>query len=157
MLAQLDPSAIVSRWFHLAAVIVAIGGTVFMRFVLHTPLNTTLPDEISRPLRERVLRIWTRVLHTCILILILSGTYNAILQFPRHKPAEGQMALYHVVFGVKLVLVLLLFFIAIAVTGRSRTFEAMRQKRARWLAISAALAGVIVLLSNLLKSIPPSS
>ena len=156
MLAQLEPSVIVSRWFHLATVIVAVGGTVFIRFLLQPAERAALPDEAGQPLRDLLFRRWARVLHACIAILIITGTYNAIVQFPRHQPSPGVMPLYHVIFTIKVLLVLPLFFIAIGMTGRSRTFEALRRNRPVWLAVSVVLAACIVLLSNLLKNIPPA-
>jgi uncharacterized membrane protein len=147
---------LLNRWFHLAAVIVAVGGTVFVRFVLHPALKSALTDDAAQSLRETLFRRWGRVLHVCITILIVTGTYNAIVQLPRHPAVTGHAPVYHIVFGVKLVLALGLFFIATALTGRSRTFEGMRKKRPLWLAVSIALAAAIVLLSNILKNLPPA-
>lgn len=154
MFAQVDVSILVSRWFHFAAFIVAIGGTVFIRLVLHPAFQRGASEEAARSLREGVFRRWGRVLHTCIAVLLLTGLFNTLVQFPRHPAIPGQMPLYHVVFGLKMVLVLALFFVAIAITGRSRTFESMRRRSPLWLAVSIALAAAIVLLSNVLKTLP---
>ena len=157
MLADLEASVIVSRWFHFAAFIVVVGGTVFIRFLLHPSMPPAAPAGETAPgLQDALRRRWSRTVHVCIAILILTGTYNAIVQFPRHQAVPGQMPLYHTVFGLKLLLVLTLFFVAIALTGRSQTFEAMRRQRPAWLAFNTALAAVIVLLSNILKNIPPT-
>ncbi|GMU24508.1 MAG: hypothetical protein AMXMBFR13_45820 [Phycisphaerae bacterium] len=157
MLADIEVPVILSRWLHLAAVIVAIGGTVFIRFVLHPSSRAALSQDTHAALRQVLIRRWARFVHTCILFIILSGTYNAIVQFPLHKPVEGEPPLYHILFGIKLLLALALFFIAIAVTGRSLAFEGMRRQMPRWLAVNAAIAAVIVLISNVLKNIPPSA
>lgn len=155
MLADLSVPVIVSRWFHLAAVIVAVGGTVFIRFVLHPSIKEALPDETGRPLRELLLRRWARAAHIAILFIILSGIYNLTVQLPRHQPSEGGL-LYHLLLGPKLLLALVLFFIAIAITGQSRVFEGMRKRRPMWLTVNVAIAAVIVLISNVLKNIPPT-
>jgi uncharacterized membrane protein len=154
MLAQMDIAFLVNRWLHIAAVIVAIGGTVFIRFVLHPSLKPALSDDAAASLRGALFRRWGRVLHVCIAILILTGTYNAIVQFPRHPAVAGHAPVYHMIFGVKLLLALGLFFIAIALTGRSQAFEGMRARRPFWMAVNVALAAVIVLLSNVLKNLP---
>jgi uncharacterized membrane protein len=154
MLAQLDFAFLLNRWLHLAAVIVAIGGTVFIRVILHPSVKAAFTDDAAKPLRETLFRRWGRAVHICITILILTGTYNAIVQFRRHPVVSGQVPAYHIVFGLKLLLVLGLFFIASALAGRSRTFEGMRAKRPFWLAVSIALAATIVLLSNILKNLP---
>jgi uncharacterized membrane protein len=152
----MDLLFLINRWFHLAAVIVAVGGTVFIRFVLHPAIRSSLSEDAAQPLREAFLRRWGRVLHACIAVLIATGTYNAVVQLPRHPVVSGQMPVYHAVFGLKLLLALGLFFIASALTGRSRTFEGMRKKRPFWLGVSVALAAGIVLLSNVLKNLPPT-
>lgn len=156
MLADLHAAEIVSRWLHLTAVIVAVGGTVFLRLVLHPTVRAALPDDAAQALREKLIRRWARFVHTAILVIILSGIYNLIVQIPRHKAGGGGMPLYHVLLGPKLLLALILFFIAIALTGRSQTFEGMRKQRPRWMAINIAIAAVIVLISNILKNIPPT-
>lgn len=152
MLAEMSVPVIVSRWFHLAAVITAIGGTVFLRMVLHPSATSSLSPETHEALRAAVVRRWARVVHISILFIILSGTYNAIVMFPKHS---GQ-PLYHALFGVKVLLALALFFIATAVTGRSPAFAAIRAKGPMWMAVNIALAAVIVLLSNILKNLPLS-
>lgn len=157
MLAQLEPSVLISRWLHFAAFIVAVGGTIFIRLLLIPALRALQPGDAGQPLRDTLFRRWGHVLHTSIAVLLLTGIYNAFVQFPRHQPVPSQVPLYHVLFGVKMLLVFALFFIAIAVTGRSRTFEAVRRHRPAWLTVSIVLAAAIVLLSNLLKLLPVTS
>jgi len=153
MVAELDALVIASRWIHIFSVIIAVGGTVFLRLVLHPVAKATIPPEVGSQFSPALIRRWTRVVHTCILFIILSGTYNTIRQFPLHK---GQPA-YHAIWGVKILLALGLFFIAIAITGRSAAFEGMRKKRPQWMAVNILLAAIIVLLSNLLKNLPIGS
>lgn len=149
MMAEMEIPVIVSRWLHLAAVITAIGGTVFLRMVLHPSAASSLAPETHDALRAAVVRRWARVVHVCILFIILSGIYNAIVMFPKHS---GQ-PLYHALFGVKVLLALVLFFIAIAVTGRNPAFAVIRARGPMWMAVNIALAAVIVLISNILKNI----
>jgi putative copper export protein len=151
-----DPSllpAVISRWTHFAAIIIAVGGTVFIRLVMHPVSQAVLPADVQTDFRTALIRRWSRVLHTCIAFILLSGIYNSIVQFPRHR---GQ-PLYHSLWGIKVLLALLLFFIAIAITGKSAAFEKMRQKRPTWMAVNIVLAGIIVLLSNILKNLPATS
>lgn len=153
----MDIPFLLNRWFHLAAVIVAVGGTVFIRLVFHPALKSGLPDEAATSVREAVLRRWGRFVHLCIVILIITGTYNTLVQVPRHPVVPGQMPIYHVLLGIKLILALGLFFIASVLVGRSQTFEGMRRKRPLWLGVGIGLAAVIVLLSNILKNLPPTA
>lgn len=152
MISISDIPAVLSRWLHLGAVIVAVGGTVFVRLVLHDAVRKTLPDRDQSTLLAAVLARWTKILHVCIGLIILSGTYNAILMFARHK---GQ-PLYHSLFGVKVLLAFTLFFLAIAITGRSRVFEGLRRKRPMWMAVNVGIAAAIVAISGVLKFLPGS-
>ncbi len=150
MLADIAIPALLSRWVHLFSIIAAVGGTIFIRLVLRPAMLEAVPDDNRPSLEKVVLSRWSRILHVLILLIIVTGVYNAIVTFPQHK---GQ-PLYHGVFGVKVLLALGLFFIAIAVTGKSAAFEGMRKKRPTWLAFNVLLAAIIVLLSNVLKNIP---
>lgn len=155
MPAQYDVLMIASRWLHFASFIAAVGGTIFLRFLLHPAMAATaLPEQVAAAFRNNLLRRWARALHVCIALLILTGLYNAFVQFPRHPAIPGGMPVYHVVFGIKMILVLALFFIAIAISGHSQAFEPMRRRRPMWMLVNLALAAAIVLLSNILKFTP---
>lgn len=150
MLAELSVPVIISRWLHIAAAIIAVGGLVFLRMVLHPAARTTLDETAHLKLREAVIGRWARVVHVCIAFLILSGIYNAVIMFPRHP---GQ-PLYHSLFGLKVLLALVLFFLAIALTGRSEALAAIRRNSPWWMTVNIILAAAVVLLSNILKNIP---
>ena len=88
---------------------------------------------------------------TCVALLLTTGIYNYILAATvLHK---GQ-SLYHGLAGMKMFLALLVFMLAIGLTGRSAAFAKFREKRPMWLAITLALATAIVLISGVLRNIP---
>lgn len=155
MLAEIDLSivpVVISRWIHIGSAIVAIGGTVFLRVVLAPSARATLSDDVHGQLAGVLIRRWARVVHACVAFLLLTGIYNTIIQFPRH---QGQ-PLYHGLWGVKILLALTLFFVAIAITGRSPAFAKLREKRMQWMSVNILLGGVILLISNVLKNLPAS-
>ena len=137
---------VVSRFIHVAAAIVMVGGTVFMRFIL-MPAAAELPQAEHDQLRQRLLARWKRVVHAGIALLLLSGGYNFMRAIPNHK-GDG---LYHGLMGTKILLALVVFFIASALVGRSATFEKMRQNRAKWMGLLVLLSFVIVGLSGFVK------
>ncbi len=150
MMAEIPTLLIVSRWFHLSAVIVAIGGTLFLRWVLHPAAAKALAAGDQDVLRGAVIARWARFVHACVAVILLTGTYNLYVMLAAHK---GQ-PLYHSLLGTKILLALALFFIAIAITGRNPAFEKMRRKRLAWMTVNLVLAGAIVAISNVLKNIP---
>ena len=150
MLAEIPAPLVASRWVHIAAAIAGIGSIWFFRVVL-LPLGsaeTTIP-QMSRS----VIRRFALTFHASVLALIVSGLYNSIVQLPQHS---GQTE-YLIVWIVKLVLSLVLFFLGAAVTGNHPLFEKLRRRRKGWLGLCLLLAGVILLLSNILRAMPLSS
>ncbi|MFM9964166.1 MAG: hypothetical protein ACKV2Q_23425 [Planctomycetaceae bacterium] len=137
---------VLSRFLHVAIAIVLVGGTVFMRFIL-MPAAKELPEAEHDQLRQRLLARWKRVVHGGITVLLLSGLYNYIQQRPLHKGDS----LYHALLGTKMLLALAVFFIASALVGRSKTFETMRQNRAKWMGVVVLLSALIVGISGFVK------
>lgn len=143
---NLFPLDVLSRILHVAVAIVLVGGTVFMRFIL-MPAAKELPEAEHDQLRQRLLARWKRVVHSGITILLVSGLFNYIQQRPNHAGDK----LYHALLGTKMLLALLVFFIASALVGRSAAFEKMRQNRAKWLGLIVLLSALIVGISGFVK------
>ena len=86
-------------------------------------------------------------MHGGIALLLLSGLFNYMQQIPKHK-GDG---LYHALLGTKMLLALVVFFIASALVGRSAAFEKMRQNRATWMGLIVLLSALIVGISGFVK------
>jgi len=142
---------LIARWMHILAAVFAVGGVFYVRVVLTSATQAVLEPEQRETLREALAGRWRRVIHTCILLFLASGLYNylAIVRL-RH---EGQ-ALYHALFGVKFLLALTVFALAIALTGRARWSAPLRVNRRTWLTVLLVLATTIILISGILRSIP---
>lgn len=147
-----DIMPVIGRWLHISAAVVAVGGTAFIRFVLRPSVEASLSDEARQSLRNTLAPRWTRVVYLSILAIILTGAYNVAHMFPQHK---GQ-PVYHGLFGLKLLLALILFGIALMLTGRSTSSESVRRQAPHWMLASVLLGLVIILLSVMLKSLPYS-
>lgn len=101
-------------------------------------------------MRAAVYKRWARVVHVCIGLLLVSGFFN----FYELAVAGGKAPTpYHVIFGVKLLLALVVFFIVQALVGRAAAFEGMRSRRTRWLGVVLVLAACIVVASGVLNQI----
>jgi hypothetical protein len=149
-LRDIAPLDLVARWLHLGSVIVMVGGSVFMRFLL-MPAANALPDSEHQALRERIIGRWRKVVHTSIGLLLLTGIYTLVSRIKLVGPA------WHALFGIKFLLALVVFFIASALVGRSPALAPMRENRAKWLSIAITLATLIVLISGVLRYIPLKS
>ena len=138
--------SVLSRWIHVGTAIVIVGGTVFSRFVL-LPAAARLPDEEHNALRERVMSRWKRFVHIGIVLFLLSGLYNYAKLLPSHKGNS----LYHALIGTKILLALVVFFLASVFVGRSERFAELRKRPKLILGFIIALATVIVAISGFAK------
>ncbi len=102
--------AIFFRWLHLAAACVAVGGAFFVRVVFPRG-QKELDQATARSVLILTRRAFKMVIHTCILLLLISGTYNAVLNWPGYTAAGPGLG--HGLFGLHLLLALSVFAIAL--------------------------------------------
>jgi uncharacterized membrane protein len=146
-----DPTTLalqsLTRFLHVGTAIVLLGGSVFLRYVL-LPAAEKIPTDAHDTLRAGLMRTWRIFVHLGVLLLLASGFYNyLVVTAPKH---HGD-SLYHALMGTKILLALVVFFIAEALVGRAAVFEKMRQNRKTWLAIAVLLGLIIVAISGFLK------
>jgi uncharacterized membrane protein len=148
---------LIFRWLHVLAAMAAVGGPMFIRFAL-LPADPVLSDVQRQALHERIRRRWSKVVMMAILILLITGLYNLVLFIQTShtwganwEHGSSNATLYNVLFGIKFVLALAVFFIASAVTGRSEVFARFRQNARFWITINLLLGILIVCLSGYLR------
>lgn len=145
----MDFVLLVSRWVHISAAIVAIGGAAYAVIAV-LPTLRELSEDVRVRIADAVRSRWARVVHVCIVLLLLTGGLNFYLL--ALAPGVEPMP-YHAIFLLKLLAALAIFFIASALVGRSPGFAAMRAASRRWLTTILALAAAIVLLSGVLSQV----
>jgi uncharacterized membrane protein len=90
---------LVSRFVHIASVILLLGGTVYARQVLVPTLNT-LPEDIRSAAATRSQSRFRTTLYVLLFLIVASGLYNFLsYSGPEHSQA------YHIWFGIKVLLV----------------------------------------------------
>ncbi|QDU59683.1 hypothetical protein Pan216_05150 [Planctomycetes bacterium Pan216] len=146
---QINWLTVLARWTHIGSVIVLVGGVVFTRFVLIPAATVALSDEQHDKLRSLVVGRWKMFVHTLIALIFISGIYNVIILAPQRTPV------WHMLFGLKFLLAMGVFFIASAMVGRSKGMQGMRDNPLFWLGLNCGLAAVIVMISGVLRSLPP--
>ncbi len=86
---------VILRWLHIIPAAVAIGGLIFMRFVLPAAIRP-LADDQGREVFLRARRIFKITLHASILLLIISGVVNSIRYYDFYKATKPLgFALWH--------------------------------------------------------------
>jgi uncharacterized membrane protein len=133
------------QWLHLGAVIVAVGGVAFARFVL-LPTAATLSPEQRAPFMAKVGGRFNPILWIAIGVILVSGLYNMVSSLQ-----AGVDSRYQAVLTVKVLLALVLFTIAFLITLPFPSLAGIQKQRPRWLLVNLALATIIVLLSAALR------
>lgn len=143
---------VVSRILHVGTAIVAVGGTVFMRFVLMPAANAALSTADHDKLRAQIIATWKRVIHSAILLFLLTGAinYGRVIVEKTHSK-DG---VYHGLMGAKILLAFGIFFIASALVGKSPGLAAIRANARKWMAVNVILATIIVMISGFLRMRP---
>ncbi len=136
---------ILFRWIHIATACIAVGGVFFLRIVFPIALRS-LDAESARTMLLRTRRVFKMVMHTCILLLLVSGTYNAIHNW--HIYSDMGPGVGHSLFGTHLLLALIVFGISLWLLIGPEP----RANHLRWMAINLALMFLTIAAASVLKS-----
>jgi uncharacterized membrane protein len=140
---------VVSRIVHVGTAITLVGGSAFMLLVL-MPSASVLKEPAHQSLLASITGRWKRFVHGGVALFLISGFYNYFRAIPNHR---GD-ALYHALVGTKMILALVVFFLAAALVGRSEKLAFVRQKRKFYLGVLVVLAIAIVTISGFVKVRP---
>jgi uncharacterized membrane protein len=143
----MDPHAllvILSRFLHIAAACVAVGGVFFIRIVFPVGLKS-LDSEPARATFLAVRRVFKMVVHTCILLLLISGIYNAIQNW--HGYTQAGPGVGHGLFGLHLLLALSVFTIALWLLAGAEP----PANHKRWMGINVVLVFLTIAAASTLK------
>ena len=129
----------VMRWVHISSVVTLIGGVVYARFVM-IPAAASLSPDARMALDDSAAAHFRPLAFAAMTGLVLSGIFNYLSK-------TGHSVWYSSLFGVKILLVLHVFSVAILVAAPKNP------RRARQL-FGAAISGLaIVAISAYLKGI----
>jgi len=134
-----DVIFVIMRWLHISSVATLIGGMIFGRFVMAEAAGGLSPDSRESFL-DRAAALYKPLVFAAMGGLLISGLYQ-ILTVPGHRP------LYHMLLGIKLLLVMHVFAVAILI-GRPHN-----KRRARMMAGAAFSGLAIIAISAYLRHI----
>ena len=129
-----DVLGVIMQWLHFSALTTLIGGILYGRLVMLPASAVLAPDE-REALADRAAVAFRPYVLAAICGLVVSGVYN-ILTHPGHR------RIYHVLLGIKLLLALHVFAVAllIAQPGHPRRARMMTGVAISGLAIIAIAA-----------------
>lgn len=125
-----DVIYVIMRWLHIASMATLIGGMIFGRMVMAQAAEGLSPDSRESFL-DRAALLYRPLVFTAIAGLLCSGCYNILTNL-------GHTPLYHMLLGIKLLLVMHVFAVAILVA------RPHNPRRARMMA-GAAISGLAII------------
>lgn len=137
------------RWTHVLTAVVVVGGTAFMRLVLVPAASSTLDDPTHSELRRAILGKWRKVVHAGIVLFLISGLYNYLMV----TRFNHQDSAYHMFFGIKFLLGLAVFVLAILLTSSKGYAERFRANNGFWTGILLVLAFIVIMMGGYMKAL----
>jgi uncharacterized membrane protein len=141
----------VTRFLHVATAIVLVGGSIFIRYVLMPAATASLSDDVHAQLRAQVMNRWKRFVHLGIGLLLTTGLINFGRKIALLHAAGIKDPVYHGVMGLKILLALVIFFIASALVGKSARMEPIRKNARYWITVNIILGLIVVAISGFLR------
>jgi hypothetical protein len=125
-----DVIFVIMRWMHIASVATLIGGMIFGSAVMSQAAAGLSPDS-HESFMDRAAAFYRPLVFFAMGGLLISGTYNIITNL-------GHTPLYHMLLGIKLLLVMHVFAVAILIT------RPHNPRRSRMMA-GAAISGLVII------------
>lgn len=142
--------ALAMRWTHILSAIAMLGGGFFLRFVLLPAAEETLDTETHARLRAAVRARWVKWVSAFILLFLVSGLYNYLFVTRFAHQGNGT---YHMLFGIKFLVSLGLFFLAMLLVGRSALAQRLQANSRVWMLVLLGLGLVVVLLGGYMRQL----
>jgi uncharacterized membrane protein len=135
--------AILFRWLHVATAAVAIGGAFFMRLLVPRGLAQLEPEQ-QKAVFLKLRRGFKMLIHTSILLLLVSGIYNTWGNWGIYNQIAEKA---HPLWGTHVLLGLIIFGIALYVLiGKEPP-----AKYAKWMAVNLILMALTLAMAAALK------
>ncbi|BBO32037.1 hypothetical protein [Lacipirellula parvula] len=136
---------LLSRIFHIMFAVILGGGLFYLRAVL-------APAGVDACYAGRR-AVWARWVGIATLFLIGSGLFNYIT-FVREAKAMGDPlpSAYHMLFGIKFLLALFVFFMAAILAGKTSLADKLRANMAMWLNLTWTAVMAIIIIGALMRT-----
>jgi len=140
----------VSRLAHILAA-VTLGGGIFYLCGVQLPAfgEADTPDE---QLRQALRRRWARLVMLTTVVLLLSGFYNYFVVIGAARAGTVELApFYHPLIGTKIILAMVVFFLAAILSGRSPAAERFQANMKLWMNVLVVAVLLVIGLASVLK------
>ena len=143
---------LVLRWMHIIGAIMLVGSTIFMRCV-YVPAKELADGEPQAEFAEWIRKLWARMVMISSGQLLISGLIGFVLLMTRYDISKEEFpgSAYQMIFGIKFLLAMIVFFLAAALSGRSGLAQRLRQREKFWLMVNMVLAITVVCLAGIMR------
>lgn len=136
---------IASRAIHILCAIIIGGGLFYLRTVL-------APSGAAACFADRR-AVWARWVGIATFLLLASGLFNFMVIIREYKDAGVKLpSTYHMLFGVKVLLSLVVMFIAAILAGNTAAADRFRGQLTRWLNVAWVSVMAIVIIGAVLRA-----
>jgi hypothetical protein len=142
---------LVTRVLHILGAIVLVGGVFYLRMVVVSRVraeDSTADTDLWFSGRRGTWAMWVGI---ATLVLLVTGLINFLVIVRTNEPLGAN---YHAVFGIKVLLALVVFFLAAMLAGKSAAGERFRKNFRQWMGVCLILGIAVVALGSVLRSIP---
>lgn len=139
---------LVMRWIHILSAITMMGGSVFIGLVLRSAAAEALDDANRQALIASVRKRWKRAVMLLTTLLLVSGFYNYLMVTRFAHDGQPQ---YHMMFGIKFLLSLAVFALAMFLVGSSGLGKKLQASEGGAIGVLIALATAVVLVAGYMK------
>ena len=143
---------LVSRVLHILSAIILVGGLFYVRTIL-SPAAASAENMSDTCFADRR-AVWAKWVGIATLFLLVSGIYNLITIIGQAK-ADGIKLppTYHILFGAKFLLALLVLFIAAILAGKTEAADRFRLQMKKWLNLAWLASVTIIVLAAILRTL----
>jgi uncharacterized membrane protein len=134
---------IASRWLHVVSACLVIGGVFFIRFIL-PPALKLLDDALARSVLLAARRTFKMLVHSAILLLLLTGIYNSWLAWDKYNLDK---AVLHALWGTHVLLAAFAITISLYVLAGREPPKSQR----KLMAVNFAILLLVVAAASSLK------
>lgn len=145
---QVDATYVIklfARVLHILSAIILVGGLFYIRSILS-------PSGVEACYADRR-AVWAKWVGMATGFLLISGLYNLMMIIGQAKADGIKLPLaYHMLFGIKFLLALLVMFIAAILAGKTDTAEKFRGNMRKWLNIAWLASMAIIVIAAILRT-----